>query len=552
MWPDLSASGWATDFTYGEGYDLVQQRVPSLPPLTERYRSSAGPSLYSTGFSSLSEYPNVGAVIDAAFFRFALCDQMEGSDGVFDLLPSEEALAAGAGRDSLVCAAVQRRGVLQELYPRYGLQGLLVPFYPLPLFTSNWFLLEVSSFTFLLMLQMFLWLYLQPAISDLLRKYWHGRSASGERDDSVTGGTLAAVIRAVIIGMRVTLGCLLLFYALQLSLAWWEIYGELYDNWELPLFHPSAVPVAVLLWKSYLVMLAAMFWQGLTDNRTIAFFPNSLIFFVAMRHHASGQLLVYMPLLMVDEGLLVLGSFERLKILEYISSLSESVISYLWALNWFYGGVDIPLIYYMLYMQNFMSVVVPLSIYKSIFGDQLFTAAFFSITIGEYLYSAVKGILDERERRRRIAASPFTQFASREQSHRSFEGERGTQDGGDESDGDIPQEIMEAIERDYFGEDWASLSDGGGSNSLLERAHALVSKRLAGEDEEEKERMLEQYLCKICLVEPSNVVLDPCGHLCMCVDCAKRYAQHAASRRSYMRLCPICRADVSGSRRIYV
>ena len=175
------------------------------------------------------------------------------------------------------------------MYPRYGLQGLLVPFYPLPLFTSNWFLLEVSSFAFLLMLQLFLWLYLQPAISELLRKYWHGRLPSGERDDSLNGSTLAQCIGVAIVGTRIILGCTLLFFALQLGLAWWEIYGELYDNWELPPFHPSAVPLAILLWKSYIAMLAAMFWQGLTDNRTIAFFPNSLIFFVAMRHHASGQ-----------------------------------------------------------------------------------------------------------------------------------------------------------------------------------------------------------------------------------------------------------------------
>jgi len=550
----LTAGEWAKEYTYGDGFEYIQQKVPSLPPLVDMYRSSAGPTVYSTGYASLSEYPNLGAIIDAAFFRFAVCDQLDDHDGVFDVAASEEASAAGLGRDRLVCTSLRKSGFLQELYPRYGLQGLLLPFYPLPLFTANWLLLEVSSFTLLLALELVLWFYLQPYISSLVRKYWHERPLDDEAAID-RQSKLARGVRTVVATTRIVLGTLLLFYAVQLGLAWWEVYGELHDNWELPLFHPSAIPVAALLWKGYVVMLAAMFWQSMMDDRSISFIPNAIIFFIVLRHHASGQLLVYMPLLLLDEAVLVFGSFDCLKYLKYLSVFIEGSISYLWAMNWFSDGVDVPLIYYMLYMQNFVNVVVPMSIYKAVFGDKLFTVAFISITVGEQVYSFTSDILAERERRRRIAASPFTSFSSAMGSdeHRSVDGLGSGQLEGDAgSDGEIPQELLDQIERDYFGEDWATLSDSGESSSLLEKAQALVQRKMVDENDEDKERMLERYLCKICLVEASDVVLEPCGHLCMCVECAKRYGQYAASRRSYMRLCPICRAEVTGSKRIFV
>lgn len=40
--------------------------------------------------------------------------------------------------------------------------------------------------------------------------------------------------------------------------------------------------------------------------------------------------------------------------------------------------------------------------------------------------------------------------------------------------------------------------------------------------------------CKICMNQPSNTVLTPCGHKCVCLTCSKQIKN----------ICPICRRQV--------
>ena len=47
-------------------------------------------------------------------------------------------------------------------------------------------------------------------------------------------------------------------------------------------------------------------------------------------------------------------------------------------------------------------------------------------------------------------------------------------------------------------------------------------------------------LCVVCLVEPADHVLLPCGHVCVCKRCA-----------ALVKTCPMCRADVSERKRVY-
>ena len=47
-------------------------------------------------------------------------------------------------------------------------------------------------------------------------------------------------------------------------------------------------------------------------------------------------------------------------------------------------------------------------------------------------------------------------------------------------------------------------------------------------------------LCVVCLVEPADHVLLPCGHVCVCKRCA-----------ASVTTCPMCRADVSERKRVY-
>lgn len=55
-------------------------------------------------------------------------------------------------------------------------------------------------------------------------------------------------------------------------------------------------------------------------------------------------------------------------------------------------------------------------------------------------------------------------------------------------------------------------------------------------------RSVEERLCVVCLEDPSNTVLLPCGHANFCADCA------AVVRRD---CCPMCRQSVTAVQRIY-
>lgn len=49
-------------------------------------------------------------------------------------------------------------------------------------------------------------------------------------------------------------------------------------------------------------------------------------------------------------------------------------------------------------------------------------------------------------------------------------------------------------------------------------------------------------VCVICSVKRIQVVLIPCGHMCLCKDCAEEFTG----------ACPICRADIGGKFRVYM
>ena len=53
----------------------------------------------------------------------------------------------------------------------------------------------------------------------------------------------------------------------------------------------------------------------------------------------------------------------------------------------------------------------------------------------------------------------------------------------------------------------------------------------------------DEHLCAICIDAPRTHVLVPCGHKCVCGDCAALSVQRGA--------CPICRAECFYTTRVY-
>jgi hypothetical protein len=93
---------------------------------------------------------------------------------------------------------------------------------------------------------------------------------------------------------------------------------------------------------------------------------------------------------------------------------------------------------------------------------------------------------------------------------------------------------------------------------LLTTVAALFFYKSAEEATEEKLRLEEELRrvrqdrrdddgadgggnCSICLSNPLEVVLQPCGHVCTCRDCGRRLEK-----------CPICRQDIDDRRNVFL
>jgi ubiquitin-protein ligase len=80
---------------------------------------------------------------------------------------------------------------------------------------------------------------------------------------------------------------------------------------------------------------------------------------------------------------------------------------------------------------------------------------------------------------------------------------------------------------------------GGGSevgSTQGSAAAALLSAGVTGDDPDPEAR-----LCVICLSEPKDTVIVPCGHCCSCSTCA-----------ASLSICPMCRGKIRFRQRVYV
>jgi len=68
------------------------------------------------------------------------------------------------------------------------------------------------------------------------------------------------------------------------------------------------------------------------------------------------------------------------------------------------------------------------------------------------------------------------------------------------------------------------------------------------DDNDEDRGNKPQPVCVICLDRPRDTVLEPCGHACVCRDCASILcAMQATSNSRSLRVCPMCRTQICSS-----
>lgn len=84
----------------------------------------------------------------------------------------------------------------------------------------------------------------------------------------------------------------------------------------------------------------------------------------------------------------------------------------------------------------------------------------------------------------------------------------------------------------------AFASTSGNSKRIAANAKKIRSKCLRADPKtvellQQIETALEEHECRICLQESMDVVFQPCGHFCVCKNCA-----------SQMDKCPVCRREI--------
>lgn len=55
----------------------------------------------------------------------------------------------------------------------------------------------------------------------------------------------------------------------------------------------------------------------------------------------------------------------------------------------------------------------------------------------------------------------------------------------------------------------------------------------------------DEKLCKVCIDNAANVVIIPCGHLCLCDECGFKMTSRKNS------ICPICRSIIANTQIVY-
>ncbi|XP_065057529.1 baculoviral IAP repeat-containing protein 3-like [Rhopilema esculentum] len=84
---------------------------------------------------------------------------------------------------------------------------------------------------------------------------------------------------------------------------------------------------------------------------------------------------------------------------------------------------------------------------------------------------------------------------------------------------------------------------GEGPQDLRKKQANLEDKQSGPQSDLKREldKMREMQLCKICMDEQVGIAFHPCGHLCTCHNCSVGMTQ-----------CPLCRANIQSSSRVYL
>ena len=65
----------------------------------------------------------------------------------------------------------------------------------------------------------------------------------------------------------------------------------------------------------------------------------------------------------------------------------------------------------------------------------------------------------------------------------------------------------------------------------------------------DKEAINEKHKCIICFTNAREVIIEPCNHFCMCLDCLESLCNSVGD--NLRETCPLCKSQISGFSNCY-
>lgn len=96
--------------------------------------------------------------------------------------------------------------------------------------------------------------------------------------------------------------------------------------------------------------------------------------------------------------------------------------------------------------------------------------------------------------------------------------------------------------------DFEGFNDGADRNStgsFIRARHAFLNRMEGQMPRDSTYNVSDDNLCVICFDKPIGSVIDPCGHIALCMDCAERLHSFTTRGGHHWRRCPICNSCVN-------
>lgn len=114
--------------------------------------------------------------------------------------------------------------------------------------------------------------------------------------------------------------------------------------------------------------------------------------------------------------------------------------------------------------------------------------------------------------------------------------------GGAAAIGFMAHKLMTDYEKEEQLDGRAGAHGGGGASTSWGPDENTMGQRKANRAKDSDENLPDGVRCIVCMVNPREIILLPCNHVCLCEDCAEKINK----------MCPVCNTRIVGKKAVYL